>query len=47
MAILVHSHCVTRSDREAFHHITDLTITINGRPHWQKSWSVSVPRNGC
>ena len=32
---------------QAFHHTTQVDITINGRPHWSKSWSVSVPRAGC
>jgi hypothetical protein len=47
LSIRVRSHCVTRSDEQAFHHVTDVEITINGRTHWSKSWSVSVPRIGC
>src|SRR5436309_13677097 len=47
MSIVVRSQCVTRSDAQAFHHTTQVDITINGRPHWSKSWSVSVPRVGC
>lgn len=47
MAILVHAQCVTRSDEKSFHHLTDVNITINGNPHWRKSWSASVPREGC
>jgi hypothetical protein len=46
MDILVHAHCVTRSDAQAFHHVTDVRITINGNLHWQKSWATSVPRIG-
>jgi predicted acyl esterase len=46
MAIRVRSHCVARSDEQAFHHTTAVEITINGRLHWNKSWSVSVPRVG-
>jgi hypothetical protein len=47
MAILVRSQCVTRSDEQAFHHTTSVEISINGLPHWSKSWSLSVPRMGC
>ena len=47
MSIRVRSHCVTRSDEQAFHHVTEVEITINGRTHWSKNWSVSVPRVGC
>jgi predicted acyl esterase len=47
LSVRVRSHCVTRSDEQAFHHVTAVEITLNGRPYWQKSWSVSVPRVGC
>jgi hypothetical protein len=47
MAILVRAQCVTRSDAQAFHHVTDVEATVNGRVHWSKSWTVSVPRVGC
>jgi hypothetical protein len=47
MSILVRSQCVTRSDEQAFHHLTEVEITVNGRLHWSKSWSLSVPRVGC
>lgn len=47
MAIVVRSNCVTRSDEQSFHHIVDVNITINEHPHWQKQWSISVPRQGC
>ncbi len=46
LSIHVQSHCVTRSDARALHHLTDIEITVNGRPHWRKSWTVSVPRAG-
>ena len=32
---------------QAFHHLTAVEVTVNGRPHWSKSWAVSVPRVGC
>ncbi len=47
LSIRVRSQCVTRSDAQAFHHLTQVEITVNGRPYWSKSWSVSVPRVGC
>lgn len=47
MAIVVHAHCVTRSDLLAFHQLTEVEITVNGRPHWNRSWSLSVPRRWC
>lgn len=47
MAILVHSQCVTRSDAQAFHHLTDVQITVNGMAHWQKSWTRTVARENC
>jgi hypothetical protein len=47
MAIRVRAQCVTRSDALAFHHLTEVSIELNGRPYWRKNWSVSVPRNGC
>jgi predicted acyl esterase len=43
----VRSHCLTRSDAHAFHHTVHVEITLNGRPFWDKSWSLSVPREGC
>lgn len=46
-AILVRAQCVTRSDAQAFHQLAQVEITVNGRPHWTKSWQVSVPRVGC
>lgn len=45
--VLVRSHCLTRSDETAFHHTTEVEVSINGRPHWSKSWRLSVPRRGC
>jgi hypothetical protein len=47
LAVVVKSQCVTRSDAQAFHHVTQVEITVNGRPHWSKGWVVSVPRVGC
>jgi predicted acyl esterase len=47
LSIRVRSQCITRSTAEAFHHLTAIETLINGRLHWQKNWSVSVPRVGC
>jgi hypothetical protein len=47
MSIRVRAQCVTRSDSQAFHHLTEVEITVNGKPHWSKNWSMSVPRTGC
>ena len=47
LSLRVRAQCITRSDEQAFHHVTEVEITMNGRPHWHKSWSVSVPRIGC
>jgi len=47
LSIRVRSHCVTRSDERAFHHLTAVEIIVNGQPYWTKNWSVSVPRVGC
>jgi putative CocE/NonD family hydrolase len=42
--IAVDAQCITESDERAFHHIVDLEIRVNGARHFNKSWSVSVPR---
>ena len=47
LSIRARSQCITRSDAKAFHHLTQVEITVNGRPYWSKSWSLSVPRVGC
>jgi hypothetical protein len=47
MEVVVKTQCLTRSDEKAFHHIVEAEITINGRPHFEKNWSVSVPRQAC
>jgi len=47
VAVRVHSHCVTRSDAEQFHHTAHVKITLNGEPYWEKTWVTSVPRELC
>ena len=44
--IVVDVQCDTSSDAQAFHHTVELEITVNGKLHTQKHWSVSVPRKG-
>lgn len=46
-AIFVQSQVVTRSDELAFHQLVEVNITVNGKPHWSKSWTTSVPRELC
>lgn len=42
--IEVQANEVTSSDKAAFHHVVDVEVTVNGARHFQKSWSVTVPR---
>jgi len=45
--IRVQSQCITTSNRTSFRHLVEVEVTVNGRPHFSKSWSVSVPREFC
>ena len=45
--ITVDAQCVTSSDDQAFHHIAEVEITVNGKRHFNKSWKESVPRKFC
>jgi len=47
MSFRIRSTCITRSDEQAFHHLTTVEITLNGELYWHKNWAVSVPRVGC
>ena len=42
--IEVHSDESTTSDRDSFHHTVHLRILRDGKPYFEKNWSVSVPR---
>jgi putative CocE/NonD family hydrolase len=42
--IRVNAHCLTASDHATYRHIVDLEITVEGKRHFNKSWSVTVPR---
>jgi len=38
--------CVTTSDDTTFRHVVHLAITMNGNPHSERNWDISVPRTG-
>jgi hypothetical protein len=42
--IKVEANEVVSSDVSSFRYMTDVHITVGGKPHFQKSWRVSVPR---
>jgi hypothetical protein len=42
--VVVKANEVTSSDEAAFHHVVGVEVTVNGARHFQKSWSVTVPR---
>ena len=43
--IRVEATCQTASDETSYTHLSTVRITVNGKPHFLKSWSESVPRN--
>ncbi len=43
-SIQVAATCVTESDATEFRHTVDLTVTVDGRPRFARSWSRTVPR---
>jgi uncharacterized protein len=42
--ITVHTQSLLTSDDKVFRHILDLQITVDGKPHFSKSWTLVVPR---
>ncbi len=44
--IAVIARCDTTSDAAAFHHTVEVSITVNGQPHFRKGWGTSVAREG-
>jgi uncharacterized protein len=42
--ITVHTQSLVTSDDRVFRHILDLEITVDGKPHFSKSWTLVVPR---
>lgn len=44
LPVEIETQCTTTSDETTFRHLIQVQATVNGKPHFQKSWSVSVPR---
>lgn len=42
--IQIEATCRTTSDADAFHHRSDVAITVDGAPRFRKSWAESVAR---
>jgi putative CocE/NonD family hydrolase len=42
--IQVATQCTTTSDEATFRHMVEVEVTVNGKRHFNKSWSVVVPR---
>ncbi|MCY3775651.1 MAG: CocE/NonD family hydrolase [Candidatus Aminicenantes bacterium] len=42
--IRVESNELTTSDESSFRYVADVEVTVNGARHFNKSWSVTVPR---
>lgn len=45
LEIRIEAGCQTTSDRAAYTHAAQVEITIDGRRHFSRSWSESVPRH--
>jgi hypothetical protein len=44
LAIKLRVHAVTASDSETFRHLVEVDITLDDKPYFRKSWTLSVPR---
>jgi putative CocE/NonD family hydrolase len=44
--IRVDAQCVTVSNAATFRHMVEVEVTVNGRRHFARSWTVVVPREG-
>jgi uncharacterized protein len=42
--IKVQAQSVTESDEKVFRHLVEIEVTVNGKQHFNKSWTMSVPR---
>ncbi|HLY90609.1 MAG TPA: CocE/NonD family hydrolase [Acetobacteraceae bacterium] len=42
--IRIEATCQTTSDADTYSHLSQVRITVDGAPHFSKSWSESVPR---
>ena len=40
----VRAHMRTASDVALFHHQVEVEVTVDGKSHFKKRWSMSVPR---
>jgi len=40
----VHAHMTTASDAKVFRHLVEVEVTVQGKRHFSKSWTMSVPR---
>jgi putative CocE/NonD family hydrolase len=43
--IKVEAQCVTSSDTKVFRHLVEVEVLVDGKRHFQKSWSVVAPRD--
>jgi uncharacterized protein len=42
--VKVTAHAVTASDAKVFRHLVEVEVTVDGKRHFNKSWTLSVPR---
>jgi putative CocE/NonD family hydrolase len=40
----IDAQCITTSDAATFRHLVEVEVTVNGKRHFDKSWSLVVPR---
>ena len=45
LEIRVEAQCVTVSSATTFRHLVEVEVTVNGKRHFDKSWTVVVPRD--
>jgi putative CocE/NonD family hydrolase len=43
--VRVEAQCVTSSDAATFRHLVEVEVTVNGKRHFNKGWTVVVPRD--
>ena len=43
-SIVIEAKEVLRSDAESYHFSTEVVVTVDGKRYFDKSWSVTVPR---
>ena len=42
--VRIEANELTSSNKAAFRHLVEIEITVNGRRHFNRSWSVTIPR---